>query len=136
LEFEPFAAYVCEHGTQLSEEASAARARAELREITVRWHVTDGEQYMVRLFQDIDVQRDGDTVTLRAFGLEGSGHHARQALMALKGAISEACGEHAAPGARFDEFTSWVRSNGERVPGDVLAQEAKDKQAYIVARAS
>jgi hypothetical protein len=59
-EFEPFAAYVREHGTRLSEEAAAARARAQLSEITVRWHVTDDEQYMVRLFQDIEVQRDGD----------------------------------------------------------------------------
>jgi thioredoxin len=80
------------------------------------------------------VQRDGDRVTLRAFGLEGSGQDVRQALMALNGALSAACGEHDAPGPRFDEFTSWVRSNGERVPGDVLVQEAKDKQAYVVAR--
>jgi thioredoxin len=134
LEFEPFAAYVREHGTRLSEEAAAARVRGQLSEITVRWHVTEDEQYMVRLFQDIEVQRDGDTVTLRAFGLEGSGQDAHQALMALNGELSAACGEDDAPGPRFDEFTSWVRSNGERVPDDVLAQEAKEKQAYVVAR--
>jgi thioredoxin len=134
LEFEPFAAYVREHGTRLSDEAAAARMRGQLSEITVRWHVTEDEQYMVRLFQDVEVQRDGDTVTLRAFGLEGSGEDVHQALMALNGAISEACGEDDAPGPRFDEFTSWVRSNGERVPDDALAQEAKDKRAYMVAR--
>ena len=27
-----------------------------------------------------------------------------------------------------------MRSNGERVPDDVLMQEAKDNQAYLVAR--
>jgi thioredoxin len=133
-EFEPFAAYVREHGTRLSEEAAAARVRGQLSEITVRWHVTEDEQYMVRLFQDIEVQRDGDTVTLRAFGLEGSDQDVHQALMALNGALSAACGEDDAPGPRFDEFTSWVRSNGERVLDDVLVQEAKDKHAYVVAR--
>jgi thioredoxin len=133
-EFEPLAAYVREHGTRMSDEDVAARELARVREISVRWHATDDEQYMVKLFQDVEVQRDRDSVTLHAFGLEGSGQHVRQALMALKGAISEAWGEHDAPGPRFDEFASWARSNGERVPGDVLAQEAKDKQAYEVAR--
>jgi thioredoxin len=100
----------------------------------VRWHVSDDEQYMVQLFQDIDVQRGGDTITLRAFGLHGSGQDVRQALMVLNSVIGEAFGQHDAPGPRFDEFTTWVRSNGERVPADVLAQEAKDKRAYLVAR--
>jgi thioredoxin len=133
-EYEPFADYVREHGTRLSDEEAAARELAQLREITVRWHVTDDEQYTVRLFQDIEVQRDRDTVTVRAFGLEASGGHVGEALQALKGAVSEACGKHDAPGPRFDEFTSWVRSKGEPVPADVLALEAKDKQAYLVAR--
>jgi thioredoxin len=134
VEFGPFAAYLREHGTRLSADEVAARELAQLRDITVRWHVSDDEQYMVRLFQDIEVQRDGDTVTLRAFGLQGSGQDVRQALMALNGVIGEAFGQHDAPGPRFDEFTSWVRSHGERVPADVLAQEAKDKRAYLVAR--
>ena len=133
-EFGAFAAYVREHGTRLSAEAAAARELAQLREITVRWHVTDDEQYMVPLFQDIEVQRDGDTVTASAFGLDGSGQPLGQAVQALNGAIKEACGDHNAPGPRFDEITSWVRSNGEPVDAEVLAQEAKDKQAYIVAR--
>ncbi|HZN79114.1 MAG TPA: hypothetical protein VFC01_05400 [Mycobacterium sp.] len=64
-EFEPFAAYVREHGTRLSDEEAAARELAQLREMTVRWRVTDDEQYMVRLFQDVEIQRDGDTVTAR-----------------------------------------------------------------------
>jgi thioredoxin len=134
VEFGPFAAYLREHGTRLSDDEVAARELAQLRDITVRWHVSDDEQYMVRLFQDIEVQRHGDTVTLRAFGLQGSGQDVRQALMALNGVIGEAFGQHDAPGPRFDEFTSWVRSNGERVPADVLAKEAKDKRAYLVAR--
>jgi hypothetical protein len=81
-EFEPFAAYVREHGTRLSDEEAAARELAKLREITVRWHVTDDEQYMVRLFADVDVQRDGDTVTVHAFGLDGSGQQTGEALRA------------------------------------------------------
>ena len=131
-EFQPFAAYVREHGTRLSDEEAAARELERLREITIRWRVTDDEQYTVRLFQDIAVQRDGDTVTVRAFGLEGSGQQVSEAAQALIGAVKEASGEHDAPGPRFDEFTSWARSNGEPVPADVLAQEAKDKQAYLV----
>jgi len=133
-DFEPFAAYVREHGTRLSDEEAAARELAQLREITVRWHVTDDEQYTVRLWQDIEVQRAGDTVIVRAFGLEGSGQRVGQALQSLNGAVNEACGAHHAPGPRFDEIASWVRSNGEPVPADVLAQEAKDKQAYLLAR--
>jgi thioredoxin len=133
-EFEPFAAYIREHGTRLSDEEAAARQLAQLRDRAVRWHVTDDEQYMIRLLQDVEVQRDGDTVTVRLLGLEGSGQHLLQALNALKGAINEACGEHDAPGPRFDEITNWVRSNGEPVAADVLAQEAKDKQTYLVAR--
>jgi thioredoxin len=133
-EFEPFAAYVREHGTRLSDEEAAARELAQLREITVRWRVTDDEQYMVRLFQDIVVQRDGDTVAVRAFGLEGSGQQASEALQALIGSVREASGDHDAPGPRFDDITNWVRSKGEPVPADVLTQEAKDKQAYLVAR--
>jgi thioredoxin len=133
-EFEPFAAYVREHGTRLSDEEAAARELAQLREITVRWHVTDDEQYTVRLWQDIEVQRAGDTVIVRAFGLEGSGQRVGHALQSLNGAVNEACGAHHAPGRRFDEITSWVRPNGEPVPADVLAQEAKDKQAYLLAR--
>ena len=133
-EFEPFAAYVREHGTRLSETAAAARAQAQLAEITVRWRVTDDEQYMVPLFRDIEVKRDADTVTLRAFGLEGSDQHVREALGKLNTAVNEACGEHDAPGPRFDEVTSWVRSNGERVQQDVLAKEAKDKEVYVAAR--
>jgi len=133
-EFEPLEAYVREYGMRMSDEDVAARELARVREISVRWRATDDEQYMVKLFQDVEVRRDSDSVTLHAFGLEGSGQHLRQALMALKGAISEAWGEHDAPGPRFDEFASWARLNGERVPGDVLAQEAKDKQAYEVAR--
>jgi thioredoxin len=133
-EFEPFATYVRERGTLLSDEEAASRELARLREIAIRWRVTDDEQYMVRLFQDIEVQRDGDTVTVHAFGLESSGQEVGQALQALLGAVGEACGEHDAPGPRFDELTSWVRAKGEPVPADVLAQDAKDKQAYAIAR--
>jgi thioredoxin len=133
-EFEPLAAYVRDRGTRLSDEEVAAREVAKLREITVRWHVTDDEQYMVRLFQDVEVRREGDSVTARAFGLEGSGADVAQAVRALSDAVSHACGEHDEPGARFDEFTSWVRSKGERVPAEVLAQEAEDERAYVVAR--
>jgi thioredoxin len=133
-EFESFAAYVREHGTRLSDEEAAARELAQLREITVRWRVTDDEQYMVPLFQDIEVQREGDSVTVRAFGLEGSGQKVGEALQSLYGTIGNACGDDDAPGPRVDEITSWVRSKGKPVPADVLAQEAKDKQAYLVAR--
>jgi thioredoxin len=133
-EFEPFAAYVREHGTRLSDEEQGARELAQLRELRVRWSVTDDEQYKVRLFADAQVQRGDDTVTVRAFGLEGSGQQLGQAVQMLNGAIKEACGGHAAPGPRFDEITGWVRANGEPIPADVLAQEAKDKQAYLVAR--
>jgi thioredoxin len=133
-EFEPFAAYVREHGTRLSDEEVAARELARLREMSVRWGLTDDEQYMVRLFADVEVQRAGDTVTVRAFGLEGSGQELGEALKRLNAAINKACGVPDAPGPRFDEIASWVRANGEPVPADVLAQEAKDKQAYLVAR--
>ena len=133
-EFERFAAYVREHGKQLSDQDAAAQELAQLRELPIRWSVTDDEQYRVRLFAEAEVQRAGDTVAVRAFGLEGSGQQLGQALQMLNDAIKEACGEHDAPGPRFDEITSWVRANGEPIPADVLAQEAKDKQAYLVAR--
>jgi thioredoxin len=133
-EYGPFAAYVLEHGTRLSDEEVAARELARLREITMRWRVTDDEQYMVRLFQDVELQRDGDAVTVRAFGLEGSGQQLSQALQALNGAVAEACGTHDAPGPRFEEFTRLARSTGEPVSAEVLAQEATDKRAYEVAR--
>ncbi|MDT5124919.1 MAG: thioredoxin 2 [Mycobacterium sp.] len=133
-EFEPFAAYVLERGTRLSDEEAAARELARLREITMRWHVSDDEQYTIRLWQDAEVQRDGDTVTVRAFGLERSGQQVGEALRALTGAVGEAWGTHDAPGPRFEEFTSWVRSTGEPVSADVLAQEARDERAYEVAR--
>jgi thioredoxin len=133
-EFESFAVYVREHGARLSDEEVADRELAQLRSMTTRWRVTDDEQYMVRLWQDVEVQRDGDLVTASAFGLHGSGQRVGQALQALSGAVNESCGDSAAPGPRFEELTDWVRSNGEQVPADVLAQEAKDKQAYVVAR--
>jgi thioredoxin len=133
-EYEQFSAYVREHGTRLSDEEAAARELSQLRAITVRWHVTDDEQYMVPLWRDVEVQRDGGTVTVRAFGLEGSGPQVNQALKALNAAVNGACGTHDAPGPRFEEITGWVRSTGEPVAPDVLAQEAKDEQAYLVAR--
>jgi thioredoxin len=133
-EYRPFAAYVLEHGTRLSDDEAAARELARIRGITSRWHVTDDEQYTVRLFQDVELQRDGDTVTVRAFGLECTAPQLGGALRALNGAIGEACGTHDAPGPRFEEFTSWVRSTGEPVSADVLAQEAADKRAYEAAR--
>jgi thioredoxin len=133
-EYGPFAAYVLEHGTRLSDEEVAARELARLREITSRWRVTDDEQYVVRLFRDVEPQREGDTVTVRAFGLEANGQKLGAALQALVGAIQEACGTHDAPGPRFDEFTRWARSTGDPVSADVLAQEANDKRAYEAAR--
>jgi hypothetical protein len=71
---------VREYGTRLSDEEAAARELAQLRELAVRWHVTDDEQYMVRLFQDVEVHSDGDAMTVRAFGLEGSGERVGQAV--------------------------------------------------------
>jgi thioredoxin len=133
-EFGRFAAYVREHGIRLSEEEIAARELAQLRDITVRWRVTDDEQYTVGLFRDVEVQRDGDTTTLGAFGLDGSGHSIAQAAQALMGAIEESCGDRDAPGPGFEEITSWVRSSGQPVAGDVLAKEEEDKQAYVIAR--
>jgi len=90
--YEQFAAYVREYGARLSDEEVSARELAQLREITVRWPVTDDEHYMVPLFQDVAVQRDGGAVTVRAFGLKGTGPDVRQALRALKAAINVACG--------------------------------------------
>jgi len=121
-EFEPFAAYVREHGRRLSEEEAAARELAQLRELTIRWGLTEDEQYSVRLFADAEVRRDGDTVAVRAFGLEGSGEQLGEAVQKLNTAINEACGVPDAPGPRFEEITSWVRSNGEPVPADVLGR--------------
>jgi thioredoxin len=130
----PFEAYVRTHGTRLSTDDVAARELAQLRELTIRWPVTDDEQYMVRLYQDVEVQRDGDTVTLRAFGLEGSGPQMSQALGALNQAIAAAFGGREAPGPRYDEATSWARRTGQPVPADVLAQEAQQTNAYVAAR--
>jgi thioredoxin len=133
-EFEPLAAHMREHGRRLSDEEVAERELAMFRDIPLRWHVTDDEQYTVKLFQDVEVQRDGDSVTARAFGLEGSGPNIATAVQALQNAVGDACGEHDAPGGRFDEFTNWVRTKGERVPADVLAQEADDERTYVAAR--
>jgi thioredoxin len=133
-EFESFAAYVREHGSRLSDEEVADRELAQLCSMTTRWRVTDDEQYMVRLWQDVEVQRDGDVTTASAFGLHGSGQRVGQAMQSLSDAVTESCGDSGAPGPRFEELTAWVRSNGEQVPADVLAQEVKDKQAYLSAR--
>ncbi|SBS70506.1 Thioredoxin-1 (modular protein) [uncultured Mycobacterium sp.] len=133
-EFQPLAAYVREHGTRLTDDEVADRELAQLRAITLRWHITDDEQYMVRLFADAEVQRDADEFTIRAFGFDGQGSSLSHALNALKSAIADACGGHDSPGPRFDELTGWVRSHGEPVAAEVLAQEAKDKQAYVIAR--
>lgn len=133
-EFQRVADYVRAHGTRLTEDEVAARELAQLRAISVRWHVTDDEQYMVQLFKDAEVRRDADEFTVRAFGLDGHGPSLSQALTALNHAISDASGKHDSPGERFDEFTGWVRSTGEPVATEVLVQEAKDKQAYLVAR--
>jgi hypothetical protein len=120
-EHEAFAACVGEYGRRLSDEEAAARELAQLRDITVRWHATDDEQYMVPLFQDVELHRDGESVTVRAFGLEGSGPHIAQAVRALQHAVSQACGEHDAPRARFNEFTELGaverRAGAERRPG-------------------
>ncbi|MCW2512105.1 MAG: hypothetical protein JWR11_1147 [Mycobacterium sp.] len=133
-EHEPFEAYVREHGTRLSDEEVASRELARLRDMAIRWHVTDDEQYMIRLWQDAEVHDDHGTVTVRAFGLEGSGDGISRAIRPLISAIDEACGEHDAPGPRFEEITGWVRAHGDRVSTDVLAKEATDKQAYLLAR--
>jgi thioredoxin len=132
--FAPFAAYVREHGARLSDEEVAARELAQLRELPIRWGITDDEQYAVHLFKEVEVQRTDDAVVARAFGLEGRGQQLGEALQLLNTAIKEACGEQDAPGPRYDEITAWVRANGEPIPADALAQEAKDKQAYLVAR--
>ena len=132
--FEPFAAYVRENGKRLSDEETEARELERLRQITIRWRVTDDEQYTVRPFQNVELHRNGDAVIVSAFGLEHSGQTIGEAAKALIGAVKEACGEHDAPGPRFDEFTSWARSTGEPVHADVLAQELADKQAYLAAR--
>ncbi len=112
--FEAFVAYVRDHGTRLSDEEAAARELASLREIAIRWHVTDDEQFMVRLFGNVDVQHDSEGITVRAFGLETRAKRS--------------------PGPRFDEFTECARSTGEPVGADVLAQKADDKRTYMVAR--
>src|SRR5262249_38316866 len=72
-EYQPFAAYVGEHGRRLSDEESATHYLVQLHKFTVRWRVRDDEQYEVRLWQDSELQRDGATFTLRAFGLEHTG---------------------------------------------------------------
>ncbi|MFC6013018.1 thioredoxin family protein [Nocardia lasii] len=133
-EFDAFAAYVRERGSRLSDEEVAARELAQVRETSVRWQVTDDEQYVVNLWRDAELQRDGDTVTVRAFELEATGERPGQALQALTEAVSMASGKHDAPGPRFDEFTTWVRANGDRVSAEALAQEAKDLQDYLTAR--
>ena len=80
-----------EHGRRLSDEEIAARELAMLRQITVRWHVTDDEQYMVKLFQ-ASVQRDGESVTARAFGSKATAP-ITHAVGALQDAVSQACGD-------------------------------------------
>ncbi|MBB3603779.1 thioredoxin [Mycolicibacterium sp. BK556] len=133
-QYQPLAAYVREHGTRLTQDDIAARELARLRAISLRWHVTDDEQYMVQLFKDAEVERETDVFTVSAFGLDGNGPSLSHALQGLNRAISDATGEHDKPGPRFDEFTDWVRSHGERVSDEVLAQEATEKQEYLVAR--
>ncbi|MEV0245072.1 thioredoxin domain-containing protein [Nocardia sp. NPDC050712] len=133
-EFAAFEAYVHEHGTLLSAADALAREAVEVREIALRWRITDAEQYTVRLWQDIELARDGDTVSAHAFELTGSGRHTGEALQALSKAVTEACGEPGAPGPRFTEFTAWVREHGEPVDALLLAQEEQDKQVYLSAR--
>ncbi|MFE1596856.1 thioredoxin family protein [Nocardia sp. NPDC058705] len=133
-EFEAFAVYVRERGSRLSDEEIAARELTQVHETSVRWRITDDEQYVVNLWRDAELRRDGDTVTVRAFELEASGEHLGQALQTLNEAVSQAAGKHDAPGPRFDEFTTWVRANGDRISAEALAQEAKDLRDYLAAR--
>jgi thioredoxin len=133
-EYQPFARYVREHGARLSVDEMAARQFARLRDMPIRWHVTDDEQYMVALWRDAELQSGDGTVILRAFGLEASGSDVNRATRALGTALSEACGESDEPGPRFDEITGWVRSHGEPVSAEVLAKEAEEKRTYLVAR--
>ncbi|MEU8896453.1 thioredoxin domain-containing protein [Nocardia sp. NPDC048505] len=133
-EFGVFAEYVRAHGTRLSEQEALAREAAQLREVQVRWRVTDDEQYVVRLWQDLEVGRDGEVVLARAFDLTGQGPQLRAALQALTEALNTAAGKHEQPGPRYDELTAWVRAHGTAVAADVLAQEARDHQIYLAAR--
>ncbi len=133
-EYEPFAAYVRENGALLSDGEAVGLQLARLRDISTRWRVSDDEQYMIRLWQDAVARYDSGAVTVSAFELEGKGDNVIQAVRALGAAVNEACGESDAPGPRFDEITRWVRSHGERVTVEVLAQEARDNDAYLVAR--
>lgn len=133
-EYAPFEAYVREHGTRLSVEESTARDCKRLRALTTRWHVTDDEQYTVALFGDVELQYADGRATLRAFGLERSHDKLEGAAQLLLRAIGEECGTVDEPAARFDEITAWVRAHGERVSDEVLAQEAREKRAYLAAR--
>ena len=134
-EYEPFADYVRTHGTRLSAEESAARDLDLVRGLDTRWRVTDDEQYTVRLWQDAELTYGDDhSVTMTAFGLEGSGARLTDAVKAMTKAVSQACGKHDAPGPRFDELTAWVRAHGEPVAAEVLATERAAEQAYVDAR--
>src|SRR5258708_6670261 len=77
--------------------------------------------YVIKLLEGVELEQQDGAMICRwpAFDLDGE---------------SEACGTHDAPGRRFGEFTSWVRSTAEPVSAEVLAQEAADKRAYEVAR--
>ena len=129
-----FETYVEERGIGLSDEESAARAVERLRAITIRWHVTDDEQYTVTPFRDADVEHADGLATVRAFGLERTHEQLQGAAQLLLRAIGDEAGTHDEPGPRFDELTAWMREHGEPVPAEMLAQEAADKRTYVTAR--
>lgn len=132
--YRPLLDYVRDHGTRLTAEEVAEREVENCRNVRLRWRFTEDEQYLVPFFRDVEVERSDGTVTVRAFGLEGSGPKLTIALQVLKKAIDGVCGTQDAPGPRHDEITAWVRAHGEPVGEDVLAKEAADKAAYVVAR--
>ncbi len=132
--YAPLMEYVRRHGVRVPETEVAARERKRVEALTVRWCVSDDEQYTVAPFRGVEIDHGVDAVTARAFGLTGTGPALGEALQNLLETLRHECGERAAPGPRYDEFTAWARAEGEAVSAQVLAQEAEEQRAYLTAR--
>ncbi|HVL80585.1 MAG TPA: thioredoxin domain-containing protein [Actinomycetota bacterium] len=125
-----FMEYVRTHGRQLTEEEVAQEEEGQLRQASIRHSVTADEQYQVPIFREARVTRAGSSVVVEAFGARGSGTDLNEAANAFVASLNERVGSADSPGPAFDEFSTWVREHGERIPDEVLRRERETQQAW------
>ena len=132
-DFRPLARYVRARGRRLSDEEIQLREESLVRGIVDRRIVEGDVQYEVSMFADARIERWSDGVAMSALGCSGSGVTLPEAFQRLKLGIEDAYGGPNAPGPRYGEISSWVRSHGEPVTAEVLTREAEESAARAIA---